>query len=266
MPASLTAARFTETVPGGMWTWVSARAAAQEDVPSATPGQLAALDEILARPEFQAPLGQNLLAEYLARFRNWLWSWLLWLLSPLRSLFGDGVGVDGAAVMYGALAAGIIVLVVVVVLVRRWTRGRLAGDAALADVQAAGPAQATDELARAQALAGAGDVRQAVHHHYLAVLLRLDELDHLRFDGALTNRELLPRLAAWELAEPFEALVARFDRLWYGQTTCSPAEYAEFRQLAARVWDAAGTVPPSRTSRGATGGQEAAAMAPGLRP
>ena len=80
--------------------------------------------------------------------------------------------------------------------------------------------------------------------------LRLDERDHLPFDGALTNRELVPRLtAAPALADPFAALVERFDRLWYGQTTCTADEYAAFAQLGERVWQAAGTVPPARPDR-----------------
>ena len=85
----------------------------------------------------------------------------------------------------------------------------------------------------------------AVHHQYLAVLLRLDERDHLPFNGALTNRELVPRLGTSpELAAVFGDLVATFDRLWYGQATCTLEEYAAFAQLAERVWTAAESVPP----------------------
>jgi hypothetical protein len=51
------------------------------------------------------------------------------------------------------------------------------------------------------------------------------------------------------LAGPFAELVARFDRLWYGQTDCSADEYAAFAQLGDRVWHAAGTVAPAHPSR-----------------
>ena len=158
--------------------------------------------------------------------------------------------------MYVVVALGALVLIVMAVMLRRLMRGSLAGDAAFADLSLGGPPRAADELAQARALAQAGDARRAVHHHYRAVLLRLDERDHLPFDGALTNRELLPRLtAAPALADPFAELVARFDRLWYGQTDCSAEEYAAFAQLGDRVWQAAGirrAATPSRQPSAAT--------------
>ncbi len=77
------------------------------------------------------------------------------------------------------------------------------------------------------------------------MLLRLDERDHLPFDGTLTNRELLPRIGARpELAGAFGELVTTFDRLWYGQPACSLEEYAAFARLARPVWAAAEATEP----------------------
>jgi hypothetical protein len=221
-----------------------------QQAPGATAEQLAALNEILDRPEFHAADGRSALDRLLDPVRAWL-RWvsleIVHRLAPILDPLGDA---GGSAVVYGSIAAGLVVLAVVILMTLRLTRGSLTGDAEIADLPRVGRPRAADERAQAQAYARAGDPRRAVHHQYRAVLLRLDERDHLPFDGALTNRELVPRLtAAPALAEPFAALVERFDRLWYGQTTCTADEYAAFAQLGERVWQAAGTVPPGRPGR-----------------
>jgi hypothetical protein len=208
---------------------------------AATPEQLAMLQAILNRPEFQAAEGRGLLDRLLDPLRPVV----RWLLGQLFRLFVEGLKAGGEAVPIGLALVSLAVVGVAVVVVRRAVRGTLAGDAALGTSRQGGPPRATDELAAARAFAAAGDARRAVHHHYLAIQLRLDERDHLPFDGALTNRELVPRLdAAPELADPFAALVTMFDRLWYGQASCSLGEYDAFARLAERVWAAAEAHPP----------------------
>jgi hypothetical protein len=215
------------------------------DAPSATPAQLAALREILARPEFQAAQGRSLLNRLLDPLRSGL-RWLAQQLGEiLRYLFGDlplpGINVDGPSTVYVIVGVGLVIVVAAAFLLVRLARGSVAGDAELAATSAGRSPRAAEELARAHELAQAGLARQALHHHYRAVLLRLDERDHLLLDGALTNRELLPRLTPRpELAAPFGELVVRFDRLWYGQADCSSEEYAAFAQVADRVWQGAG--------------------------
>ena len=221
----------------------------QADAPSATPEQLGVLDEVLARPEFQVSLGNSLFQGYLDAIRAWVWSWIVWLLDPLLELFRRDGEVIAPVLVYSLIAVSLIIVLGGVVLIRRFSRGSVAGDGALADFAETGRPRAADELARSRDAATSGDPRQAIHYLYLAVLLRLDEREHLHFDGALTNRELLPRLtAASALADPFEALVSQFDRLWYGQKRCTTEEYEAFRQLAERVWQAAGTVQPVRAA------------------
>jgi hypothetical protein len=234
------------------------------DVPSATPAQLAALREILDRPEFQAGEGRSAIDRALDPVRTWIRSLgqqaLRWLARVLGPIFEAG----GAAILWGIVGVGLVILVGVAVLLRRLMRGAVADEAILDGFETAGLPRAADELARAREAAGAGDARRALHHHYRAVLLRLDERDHLSLDSALTNRELLPRLAASPaLAEPFAALVARFDRLWYGQTACSMEEYAAFVEIAERVWQAADSTPPARPGRRIAPEPALAAGAPG---
>ena len=226
---------------------LASSAPAEADAPSATPEQLEALRAILARAEFQPTERRAILDWLLDPIRSWLrWlvlelgAWLDWLFGPTTG------GVSGNVIMYVVVAVGVLVLIVTAVMLVRLLRGSLAGDAAFAEANLGGPPRAADELAQARALAQAGDARRAVHHLYRAILLRLDERDHLPFDGSLTNRELLPRLtAAPALAGPFAELVARFDRLWYGQTDCTAEEYAAFARLGERVWEAAGSVAPN---------------------
>lgn len=220
------------------------------NVPTATPEQLAALQEVLARPEFQVAEGRWTLDWLLDPIRSWLRAVLLELDRWLSWVFDLGGGRGGDAVFYLVIAVGLAVLIGVGLMLRGLMRGTMAGDDALTELRPGGPPRAADELARARALAQAGDTRRTIHHLYRAVLLRLDERDHLPFDGTLTNRELVPRLGAdAALADPFAELVARFDRLWYGQADCSAEEYAAFAELGERVWQAAGTVAPARAGR-----------------
>jgi hypothetical protein len=220
------------------------------EAPAATPEQLAALQAILARPELQVAERRSLLDGLLDPIRVWV----RWLGTELMRLLGwilePAADLDGAVILYAIVGVALVMLIGVALTLRRLMRGSLTGDAALAAAAVVGRPRAADELTRARALAQAGETRQAVHYLYRAMLLRLDERDHLPFDGTLTNRELLPRLtAAPELANPFAELVARFDRLWYGQTDCSADEYATFAALADRVWQAAGAVVPTHADR-----------------
>jgi hypothetical protein len=221
-----------------------------QQAPGAMAEQLAALNGILDRPEFHAADGRSALDRLLDPVRAWL-RWvsleIVRLLASILDPLGDA---GGSAVVYGSIIAGLVVLAIVILMTLRLTRGSLTGNAEVTEFPRGGRPRATDERAQAQAYAQAGDPRRAIHHQYRAVLLRLDERDHLPFDGALTNRELVPRLtAAPALADPFAALVERFDRLWYGQTTCTAEEYAAFARLGDRVWQAAGTVPPAHFDR-----------------
>jgi hypothetical protein len=207
---------------------------------STTPAQLAALQEILARPEFQVAESRSLLDRLLDPVR----AWVRWLLAQiwafLARLFGPAMDAGGSAIVLGSVLVGMLIVLGAGIVLYRLSRGTVSENAALAIASILRPPRAVDERARAREAAEAGQFRQAMHHQYRAVLLRLDERDYLSLDHALTNRELLPRLTgAPELAGCFSELVARFDRLWYGQTDCSPEEYAELAELADRIWQGA---------------------------
>jgi hypothetical protein len=87
--------------------------------------------------------------------------------------------------------------------------------------------------AAAEAAAG-GDYRRAIRYRYLATMMSLDEADRLRFDRALTNLEHLRRAPA-HLREALRPLVLTFDRVWYGGSPASAADYQQYTALAQAV-------------------------------
>ena len=214
---------------------IPARIAALGQAPSASPEQLERLRAILARPEFQAGEGGARLEDLLAPLRNAILSFLLNLVR------GVAPGVQGADDLWRVLGAAAAVLVSLAALVAfvRIARGSMAAEAELRRTELRRAPTAEEELALARRYAAAGELRRAIHHHYVAVLRRLDERGALRFDASMTNREHHGRAAGSPpVAATLEPLVAAFDRLWYGQASCSPAEYEAFSALAARAWQA----------------------------
>jgi hypothetical protein len=78
----------------------------------------------------------------------------------------------------------------------------------------------------AQQRAAADDYRGAVRYLLLATLLALEEQEVLRFDHALTNRELLRNSRVNPtLREILTRITRTFDRAWYGLEAVSQADY-----------------------------------------
>jgi hypothetical protein len=215
-----------------------AKAFAAPAAESATAEQLAALERVLARPEFQAAERQSALDTLLEPVRTAVSGLLREVMRWLARLPAGGglpreVGI-GVGILALAVAAFGLLFVV------GPAAGTLLAEAELASDGPGGPPRSDAELVRAQALARAGDLRAALHHRYLATLRRLDERGLLQFDRSLTNQEhVLRARASASLAEALTPLVAAFDGLWYSQTSCSREEYASFSVLADRVWTTA---------------------------
>ena len=236
---------FAAPMPADVWAQVDVRALDRmraqgdgDDSPTvATPEQLAALREVLARSEFGAAAGRGMLDGLLDPVRAVLRRVVGEILLFILRLLGGGAG---EPIAWGVVAVGAVVMAGAALVVWRFLRGTVAADDELAATALVRTLRADEELARARELAQAGDLRAAVHHRYLAVLRRLDERGVLRFERSLTNRELLPKVPSdAAVGAPLAPLVAQFDRLWYGQSTCSREEYEQFAQLANRVWEAA---------------------------
>jgi hypothetical protein len=90
-------------------------------------------------------------------------------------------------------------------------------------------------LRAADAALAAGRSRDALHALYLYVIAALATREAIRYDPALTDRELLVRAAAIPHADSLRDLVAIHERSWFGVRDPSVAEARRGRELALRV-------------------------------
>lgn len=197
--------------------------AAAPRLPAATEADRAALEAVLARPEFRrarldpAALRRTLLAAWAA------------VLDLLGSTEAERYASLGRAVLLGAAAAAL--LVAAAGLRRRARRDR--------EAEAPSPAGSRLPLpdasaARAEAALARDDRRQAVRLAFLAALAALEEAGRLPRGRALTNAEMVRRLGAGTapLAGELSLLARTFDRAVYG---ARPVEREEAVSSLARA-------------------------------
>ncbi len=189
----------------------------------------AAIDRVLARPEFNPPPETAL-----DRLREWLsGQWDAWY-GALRRLLLEGVG---DVVMTSWVIETIVIALIVallVVLARRLPRMRrrarpLDGVPAAADDPTAG---ARAQLVAAATAAAAGRYLDAAHALYLGVVLWLSASGHLRFDDATTGEEYARVLPREGVGGPFRALLATFYPLAFGDRPATTEAYARMRAAA----------------------------------
>jgi hypothetical protein len=200
--------------------------------------QLDRLREILDQPPFLSNVWRSGLDDLLAPVGELLDNIGQEIGRLLRQVLNEP-GLIDPTVWLSLLLAGALVLVATWIAFRA-AGITLTGEAVLRAERPGGSPSAEALRAEAVDLAKRGELRAALHLHYLALLRRLDERDLLAYDPAATNRELLPRVNNPVVAPALAALVALFDRLWYGQSTCSTEELEELAALAERAWQAAG--------------------------
>lgn len=169
------------------------------------------------------------------RFLRWLQGWLERLL-PERAPLAGGVLGNAATTLVGwAVIGGGGALLVL--LLAYWLRRLLTG--MLAGRDGGDPLAGTDDLpatsgqARQQAsqMAEGGRYREAVRRLYLAALLRMTERGLLRFDGSMTNWEVLSRVdASAPIRTHLIPVVETFDRVWYGVREPDEATFRTYSQ------------------------------------
>ncbi len=198
-----------------------------------TAARLAALDKVLARPEFAV---ENFRTRALSRLRE-LWERLIPTGSSAQAPALDTIG--RVLVWLIAIAGG----VAIAFLLSYWLQGLLRSfvtDAEIRRRAAAGdetPLTASAARRRAADLAGAGNYRAAVRQLYNAVLLSLEERSLVRRDRSLTNRELLARLpAGGGVRESLAPVVDTFEAVWYGVREPDAGAFGRYREAV----DAAG--------------------------
>lgn len=192
---------------------------------------VAALQAILARPEFQWPEERpSFLALLWQKALDFIWTRLAPLL-PDEVLIPLG----GNWSHYLLTVLGSLLLVVVLFFMMRQLLGELAAESEIKQDPATGQEILTADLAlkRARNLSKGGDYRSAVRYLYLSALLGLDERDLLRYDRSQTNREYLRSVAHLpQLAAILRDVIDVFDRVWYGYHALDEATYHRY---AARV-------------------------------
>ena len=218
-----------------------------------TATQAAALDRVLAHPDFRDPrsLWQRGWEWVTDRFRRW------WGGRGLSSGAGETALRLGQAIGW---AVAFIVVATTAIWVARLV-ARLTDAPRVPSAPGAPPSTPAEARARAEADAGAGDFRSAVRQLYLAALLVLEANGLLRPDRSRTNREQLASLAGDDaLRVHMAAVVDTFDRVWYGVTVPDGATFRAYAEdvhqlevLARRASVPPTATAPSLTTPGAPG-------------
>jgi Domain of unknown function (DUF4129) len=184
----------------------------------------ARLRDIIGQPE--AP-GTSLSG--VAALLDWITSRLAAFVSGIRGI------PDLRFVPWVVAALGIGLALFIVATLGRGVRERVRAEVLLSD-RALAPSEdpAAHRRAAEAALAG-GRAREAIHELYLYVLRTLAARELIRYDPALTDRELLIRAAAIPHADALRDLVALYERAWFGLREPDAAEAERAQSLATRV-------------------------------
>ena len=147
----------------------------------------------------------------------------------------EGPRVDFGLVwpLLGILGAAIIFFVVATL--GRGLGERVRTEVALRESAGADRADPARHLRAADEALAAGRPRDAIHALYLFALTSLVAREAIRFDPALTDRELLVRAAAIPHADALRDLVALYERSWFGLRDPGTDEAHRARSLAMRV-------------------------------
>ena len=149
-------------------------------------------------------------------------------------------GLPGPQVDFGLIwpVLGILGAAIIFFVVATLGRGlgeRVRSEVALREaVGADRPDPARHLRAADEALAG-GRPREAIHALYLYALTTLVAREAIRYDPALTDRELLVRAAAVPNADALRDLVVLYERAWFGLRDPGHDEAQRARSLALRV-------------------------------
>jgi Domain of unknown function (DUF4129) len=192
----------------------------------------------VGRSSEQAVLRDVLSAREFAQLHGPGWSdrlrqRFLQALVRLFSSRSSSIATIGSVIVYGLVALALVVLALVSYrFIQRTSRLEIApahGAAAL-------PRDWPRWLADAQAMAGQGRWREAIHFTYWCAVAFLESGGAWRPDRTRTPREYLRLLSSSAAArEPLGALTRDFEKIWYGYATADQAAFdgamARLRQL-----------------------------------
>jgi hypothetical protein len=170
---------------------------------------------------------------------TWLDALLAYIGSRLAAFFagirGGVPDLDLTFLPYTIALFGLGVVVLIVAILGRGTRERIRREVLLPPALDRRVEDPVGHLRSAEAALGRGNAREAIREFYLYVIRSLAARELLRYDAALTDRELLARAAAIPHADALETLVALYETSWFGLREPDAAEAARARALAQRV-------------------------------
>ena len=143
--------------------------------------------------------------------------------------------VDPYVIVAAITGVGIAIALLILGILGRGARERIRREALSRDVRVGATDDPIVHLRRADAAIAAGQARDALHELYLFALTSLALHETIRFDPALTDRELLARAAAIPQIGALRSLVALHERVWFGLKPAGGDDAARARELAERV-------------------------------
>lgn len=143
--------------------------------------------------------------------------------------------VDPVFVVATAAGLGLAIALLVLGTLGGGVRERIRREALGRDVRVGPVEDPGVYLSRADVAMAAGRIREGLHELYLFALATLAARQTIRFDPALTDRELLARAAAIPQIAPLRALVALHERVWFGLKPADDADAVRARALAQQV-------------------------------
>ena len=160
-----------------------------------------------------------------------------WIATRIAALFGGirGGVPDLRFVPWVVAALGIGLALFIIATLGRGVRERVRREVLLPDHIALRTDDPAAHRRAAEAALAGGRAREAIHELYLYVLRTLAVRELIRYDPALTDRELLLRAAAIPNADALRDLVALYERAWFGLREPDAVEAERARSLASRV-------------------------------
>ena len=155
---------------------------------------------------------------------------LLRFFSQLR-----GPGIDPTVLWPAVGALGVAVILFVIATLGRALPERVRREVLVRGALVEDRLDPTAQLRAADDALAAGRPRDALHALYLYVIASLASREAVRYDPALTDRELLERAAAIPHADSLRDLVLIYERSWFGLREPSQDEARRARELALRV-------------------------------
>jgi hypothetical protein len=163
-------------------------------------------------------------------------AFLQWIASRIASFVSGIRGIPDLRFLPWLIAIfGLGLVVFIVATLGRGVRERVRREVLLPDRALARAEDPAAHRRAAEAALAGGRAREAIHELYLYVLRSLAARELIRYDPALTDRELLLRAAAIPNADALRDLVALYERAWFGLREPDAAEAERARSLAFRV-------------------------------